>query len=258
MSGLAASPLGALIGLLMGALGGGGSLIAIPVLVYLVGQDVRAAQATALVIVIVAAIAGIVTHAGRDGVRWRAGMTFGLAAGVSAFAGSVLNRGLDEDLLLLLFAPVMVVGAWAMVSEQARRPATFRPWRLGVSAIRVIQVIALGLAVGLIVGLFGVGGGFIIVPVLVLALRLGMAEAVGTSLLIITISAAFALGDRIETGDVEWAVAIPFSAAATLGAIAGQRLGERVGGEGLRRTFAVVVVLTAAYMASSSAIALSG
>lgn len=258
MSWLAASPLGGLIGLLMGALGGGGSLIAIPVLVYLVGQDVRAAQATALVIVIVASIAGIVTHARRDEVRWRAGATFGLAAGVSALAGSLLNRGLDGDLLLLLFAPLMVAGAYAMVSERARRPATFRPWRLGVSATRVVQVVLLGLATGLIVGLFGVGGGFVIVPVLVLALRLGMAEAVGTSLLIIAISALFALGDRVESGDVEWAVAIPFSVAATLGAVAGQRLSDRVGGEGLRRAFALVVVLTAAYMALSSAVALWG
>jgi uncharacterized membrane protein YfcA len=258
MTGLAASPLGAFIGLLMGAIGGGGALIAIPVLVYVVGQDVRAAQATALVIVIVAAIAGIVTHTRRDEVRWRAGTTFGLAAGVSALAGSVLNRGLNEDLLLLLFAPVMLAGAYAMVSERGRRPADFRPWRLGVDPGRVAKVIALGLAVGLVVGLFGVGGGFVVVPVLVLALHLGMAEAVGTSLLIITLSAAFALGDRIESGDVEWAVAIPFSVAAMLGAVAGQRLGDRLGGESLRRGFAVVLAITAAAVAAGSAIALWG
>lgn len=256
MSGIAASPLGALVGVLMGTIGAGGSLIAIPVLIYLVGQDVRAAQATALVIVIAAAIAGIVTHARHDEVRWRAGATFGLAAGVSALIGSILSRGIDDDLLLLLFAPVMIAGAYAMVSDRGRRPASFQPWRLGVNPARVAKVILLGLAVGLVVGLFGVGGGFVIVPVLVLALHLGMAEAVGTSLLIIAVSAAFALGDRIEAGDIDWAIAVPFSVAAMLGAALGQRLGDRISGEGLRRSFAAVLAITAAGIAVSSAIAL--
>lgn len=254
MKGLLASPLGALIGLLMGAFGGGGSLIAIPLLVYVVGQDVRAAQATSLVIVIAAAIAGLITAARADEVRWRAGAAFGLATGLSAVAGSLLSRALNPDLLLLLFSPVMVAGAAAMVSERARRPAEFTPWKHGVDPSRVVRVLGIGLAVGWIIGLFGVGGGFVIVPVLVLVLRFGINEAVGTSLLIVIIAATFALGDRISGGDVEWDIAIPFAVAAALGAYAGRRIAEQVANETLRRAFAAVIVIAAAYTAIRSAL----
>ncbi len=258
MSGLAASPLGALIGLLMGAFGGGGSLIAIPLLVYVVGQDVRAAQATALVIVIVGALAGLSSAARVDEVRWRAGLTFGLAAGLSAIAGSVLNREMDPDLLLLLFTPLMVAGAMAMVSERARRPPAFKRWKGGVGADRVIGMIALGAAVGWLIGLFGVGGGFVIVPVLVLILRFGINEAIGTSLLIVILGASFALADRIGAGDVEWAVAIPFAVAAALGGLAGRSLADQAKNETLRRAFAGLIVAAAAYTAIRSGIDLWG
>lgn len=240
----------------MGAIGGGGSLIAIPVLVYLVDQAPREAQATSLVIVMFASIAGLVAYLRSDDVRWRAGLAFGLAAGVSSLAGSLVNRQLDPDLLLLCFAPVMVAGAYAMVSERAEDPARFRPWRFGVEISEVVRVVALGAAVGWIIGLFGVGGGFVIVPVLVLALRFSIVEAVGTSLMVVVVASIFALGDRLASGDVEWAVAIPFSAAALAGSLAGKRLSERVGGRQLRRGFAALIVVAAIYTATSSALAL--
>jgi uncharacterized protein len=258
VKGLLASPLGALIGLLMGAFGGGGSLIAIPVLVYLVDQAPRSAQATALVIVMAASITGLVSHVRGGDVRWRMGVAFGLAAGASALAGSILNRELDPDVLLLAFAPVMMAGAAAMVSERAQAPASFTPWRFGVDAGEVLRVIGLGLLVGWIIGLFGVGGGFVIVPALVLVMHLSMVEAVGTSLLVVTIASAFALADRLGTGDVEWAVALPFSIAALLGALAGRKLAERVEDERLQRAFAALIVLAAIYTAVRSALALWG
>lgn len=247
MSGLAASPIGFLIGLLMGAFGGGGSLLAIPILVYLVDQEPRAAQATALVIVITASITGAITHLRRGDVRWRAGIVFGLAAGISALGGSLVSKELDEDLLLLIFTPVMLAGAWAVVSEQARQPSDFQPWRLGVTPRRVIGTALLGLVVGWMIGLFGVGGGFVIVPVLVLVLHFGFAEAIGTSLLIITIGASFALTERVASGDVDWGIAVPFSVAAIAGAVAGQALSDRLEGEPLRRAFALLVVVAALY-----------
>ena len=252
-----ASPLGAVVGLVMGALGGGGSLIAIPILVYIAGQDARAAQATALVIVSAAAVSGIVSYVRDDDVRWRAGLVFGLAAGVSALAGSVLNGRLDQDVLLLAFSPVMLAGAWAMVSERARQPARFRPWRFGVGWGEALRVIGLGLAIGWLIGLFGVGGGFLIVPALVLTLRLSMIEAVGTSLLVILIGSAFALGDRIGSGDVDWAIAIPFSAAALVGALAGRRLATRIDENLLRRAFVTLIVIAALYTGFDSALALA-
>lgn len=256
MSGLLASPIGFLIGGLMGAFGGGGSLIAIPVLVYLVGQDVRAAQATALVIVMIAALAGLGSHLRSGEVRWRMGLVFGLTAGASALGGSLISRGLDPDVLLLAFSPVMLAGAWAMASERARQPSDFRPWRHGVEPGEVARVIAIGAAAGAIVGVFGVGGGFVIVPALVLALHLSMTEAVGTSLLAVVIASAFALGDRLATGDVEWAVALPFSAAALIGSLAGRRLATGVADRRLQRWFALVIAVAAVYTGLRSGLAL--
>lgn len=256
MKGLIASPLGLLIGLMMGAFGGGGSLIAIPVLVYLVDQPVAEAQATALVIVLAAALTGLVSHV-RDGtVRWRMGSAFGLAAGLSALAGSALAQELNPDVLLLAFSPVMLAGAAAMVSERAREPARFTPWRFGVERNEVLRVVLLGLVVGWVIGLFGVGGGFVIVPVLVLVMHLEMVAAVGTSLLVITIAASFALGSRLEAGDVDWAIAVPFSIAALAGSVAGERLAQRVDAERLQKAFAAIVVLAALYTGVRSALAL--
>ena len=182
-----------------------------------------------------ASITGLVSHVRGGDVRWRMGIAFGLSAGVSALAGSAINKQLDPDVMLLAFAPVMLIGAAAMVSERARQPASFTPWRYGVNPGEVLRVIGLGLAAGLVVGLFGVGGGFVIVPAMVLVLHLGMLEAVGTSLMVIVIASAFALGDRLDSGDVDWAIAIPFSIAALVGAVAGRRMAESLDMEHLQR-----------------------
>jgi len=256
VSGLEAAPLGLLIGLLMGAFGGGGSLLAIPLLIYLVDQSVRQAQATALVIVIVAALIGLIAYRQSDDVRLRAGAAFGLAAGISALAGSALSAALDPDVLLLAFTPLMLAGAAAMVSDAARRPADFRPWRLGIQLSSAVRVGAYGLLVGWIIGLFGVGGGFVIVPVLVLGLHFSMSEAVATSLLVVVIGSGFALSERLIAGDVVWSVAIPLSLAAGVGALAGRALAGRLDGERLRRAFAGTIVLAALYTAVRSATAL--
>jgi hypothetical protein len=102
--------------------------------------------------------------------------------------------------------------------------------RLGIERSVAIRVVAYGLAVGWVIGLFGVGGGFVIVPVLVLGLRFSITEAVATSLLVVIVGSLFALVERIASGDVNWAVAVPFSAAAALGAFAGHAVAERLEG----------------------------
>jgi uncharacterized membrane protein YfcA len=210
------------------------------------------------VIVIVAAAVALAAYARADDVRLRAGTTFGLAAGISALAGAALSRALNPDLLLLCFTPVMLAGAYAMVSELGRRPAQFRPWRLGIERSSVLRVLGYGLAVGWIIGLFGVGGGFVIVPVLVLGLRFSMIEAIATSLLIVIIGSGFALVERVAAGDVDWAIAIPLSVAAGAGALAGRRIAGALEGESLRRAFAALIVIVATYTAIRSGAALIG
>lgn len=249
-------PIGIAIGILLGSVGGGGSLIAVPALVYVGGQGVRGAQAGALVVVIAASAIGVAAYLRRDQVRWRAGLAFGAAAGVSSFAGSLLARQLNPDVLLLAFAPVMVLGAVAMVGERARAEANFQPWRFGVSRESALRVVGFGLAVGWLTGLFGVGGGFVIVPVLVLALGFGVTEAVGTSLLVIIMGSLVALAERLHGGGLDWAVIGPFAGAAVIDVLLGSVFGQRTSQETVTRWFAALVILTAIYTAAKALTAL--
>lgn len=250
-------PIGIVIGILLGSVGGGGSLVAVPALVYVGGQSVRSAQAGALVVVIVAAAIGLTSYLRRGDVRWRAGLAFGAAVAVSSFAGSLLSRALDPNLLLLAFSPVMVAGAVAMIGERRRTESSFRPWRHGVSSGSAARVTSLGLATGWLTGLFGVGGGFVIVPVLVLGLGFAVVEAVGTSLLVIIIGSTIALADRLHGGEIEWGVVAPFAASAVVGVVLGSALGERISSRMLTRWFALLVVLTAVYTATKALLALA-
>ncbi|MGD9736045.1 MAG: sulfite exporter TauE/SafE family protein [Solirubrobacterales bacterium] len=248
---------GAAIGVALGAVGGGGSLLAVPALVYLGDQSVRSAQAGSLIVVIAASALGVLHYLRRGEVRWRAGLAFGLAAGAASLAASLLSRGIDPDLLLLAFAPVMALGAVAMLTERAALASRFRPWRHGVSARGLAEVLLAGLAVGSLTGLFGVGGGFVIVPVLVLGLGFGIAEATGTSLLVIVVGAAPALAERLGSAAVEWSIVGPFAAAVLAGVLAGTGIGRRASARALTRGFALVVVLTALYTGTRALLALT-
>lgn len=250
-------PIGIVIGVLLGSVGGGGSLVAVPALVYVGDQSVRGAQAGALVVVVAGATIGLAPYLRRGDVRLRAGLAFGAAAGVSSLAGSLLSRRLDPDVLLLAFSPIMVLGAVAMVGERGRAASSFRPWREGVAPGPAARVTLFGLGTGWLTGLFGVGGGFVIVPVLVLGLGLAMGEAVGTSLLVIVIGSLVALAERLGGGSIDWGVVAPFAAAAVLGVLVGGALGERVSTRALTRWFAVLVVATALYTATEALVALT-
>ncbi|MBS1894148.1 MAG: sulfite exporter TauE/SafE family protein [Actinobacteria bacterium] len=246
-------PIGVAIGIVLGSIGGGGSLVAVPVLVYIGGQNLGAAQAGALVVVIAASACGLLSYLRRDQVRWRAGLAFGVAAGISSFAGAQLSRLIDPDVLLLAFSPVMVIGALAMVRERAHSTPTFRPWRHGTDIASVTKVSTSGVCTGWLTGLFGVGGGFVIVPVLVIGLGLALTEAIGTSLLIIVIGSTVALAARLHGGEIDWTVIAPFAAAAIAGVVLGGTFSPRLSDRHLTRWFAGLVVLTALYTACKAA-----
>jgi uncharacterized membrane protein YfcA len=272
MRALLASPIGFLIGLSLGALGGGGSILAVPALVYVAGQTPKEAVATSLVVVAIVSLFGVVPHWRAGHVRARAGLVFAATGVAGSLVGSAANRAVDPDALLLAFSGVMLVAAAAML-RRARRPAGARaaaptdspPEPAAGVALHVgttvdlavaAKVAVAGTVVGLMTGFFGVGGGFVIVPALVLALGFSMPDAVGTSLLVIAINAFVALAARLGSGDLQWAVVVPFTAAGLAGVLTGSRIASRVHPDRLVQWFAVLLVAVAVYTAVRSALAL--
>lgn len=239
---------GALIGLSLGALGGGGSILAVPVLVYALQLDAQAATTASLVIVGVTAITAAISHARARRVDWRAALIFGALGVPASIGGSLLNRAVDPQVLLLAFAALMLLAAAAMYRRSLRADeATEATSRTGTAHVARVVVVALG--VGFLTGFLGVGGGFLIVPALVLAMGFGMPTAVGTSLVIISITSLAAFVERLGHGAVPWNVVVPFTAAAIIGSLIGKRFSDRVSGSTLTRAFAVLLVLVAGYVA---------
>jgi uncharacterized protein len=280
-----AIPAGLLIGLSLGALGGGGSILTVPALVYLLHQSPRAATTGSLLIVGLTALAGMAVH-------YRAGGVLGVAG---SYAGTRLATGIKPDLLLALFAGLMLAAAAAMLrrprpaavdrtpaeqvppappaippgdvaaADRGGRPVALtldrpalaaRPqagpggWQRlrGPDAARGLKIVVAAMGVGLLTGFFGVGGGFVIVPALVLALGFAMPAAVGTSLLVIAINSAAALAARLG-GQVhlDWPLLGVFMLAALAGALAGNRIASRVDAARLTAAFTTLLVAVAIY-----------
>ncbi|MGE0728116.1 MAG: sulfite exporter TauE/SafE family protein [Acidimicrobiia bacterium] len=278
MRALLASPLGFLIGLSLGALGGGGSILAVPALVYGAGQGAKAATSTSLLIVGISSVFGMLSHWRAGRVRVGAGLVFGVVGIGGSLVGSALNRSVDPDVLLLAFSGLMMVAAWRMwVGSRKPAPAVGGTGGaaggtaagagsvgaavdtrqgLRIDAATVVKVVIAGTIVGLLTGFFGVGGGFVIVPALVLALRYPMPEAVGTSLLIIAVNSAFAFSQRVATTGVDWGTAVPFLVAAMIGVLSGTELAKRVDAKRLSKSFVWLLVAVAVYTAIRSVMAL--
>lgn len=281
----AALVIGLLIGVTLGALGGGGAILTVPALVYLLGRTAQDATTSSLVIVGVTALAGALGHARAGRVRWGTGTAFGVAGIVAALGGTALNHRVPEHVLLLGFSGLMLLAATGMLirspgdggatgAEPAgagNGPTTFGPGGPGVAgtllverpatarrlrAARAVKVIAAGLAVGFLTGFFGVGGGFIIVPAMVIVIGFPMPAAVGTSLLVIAINSAASIAARADQAHFDWPVIIPFTLAATAATLAGREIADRLPNTGLSRAFAVLLLAVAAYTAITSLLAL--
>jgi uncharacterized protein len=233
---LVALPFGLAIGLLLGLIGGGGSILAVPTLVYVIGEPVHAATTESLLVVGVAALAGAADHARVGNVKIKTALAFGMAGAVGAVGGTAMNRLAGGHVILLTFAGLLFVAAWLMLRRQAPEVAPLLRLHPHLRASGV------GLFVGLLTGFFGVGGGFVIVPALVLTLGLPMRLAIGTSLAIIALTSASALAAHLVSGPIDWSIAIAFAAAAVAGALVGRRLGERLDQRRLRSLFAVLLL----------------
>ncbi len=186
---------GVVVGLALGLVGGGGSILTVPILVYALGESVHLATGTSLAIVGANALIGAWDHARAGRVRLRTALIFGGAGIFGAFAGTYLNHLASGRIILLGFAVLMLAAAVAM----ARVHLGDRQGRATLTSVSP-RVVGAGLAVGVLTGFFGVGGGFLIVPALVLVLGLPMRAAVGTSLLVIAINSAAALLGHLHGG----------------------------------------------------------
>lgn len=272
LRGLLASPLGFLIGLSLGALGGGGSILAVPALVYGAGQSPRAATASSLLLVGIASFVGLGPHLRAGRVRWATGLAFGAAGIPGSLLGSALNDRLDPDLLLLGFSVLVLVAAWRMLTgcpsctKAGEERVTGAAGDAGGSDVgaaegaaggvlvrqrldvgRTVAVVAAGTGVGFLTGVFGVGGGFVIVPALTLLLRLNMPTAIGTSLLVICVNSGVGLAARISAATIDWGVTLPFAVAAIAGVLTGGRVAGRLDPQRSLRWFAGLLVAVAVY-----------
>lgn len=233
---------GAVVGLALGALGGGGSVLAVPALIYLLGFTPAAATTASLVIVTVTSLTALYAHARAGHVRWKAGAAFA-AAGLlpAALAGAAAAR-LPQAALTLAFAAVAALAALKML--RTADPAAARS-----GGVRPGRAAGTGAGLGALTGLLGVGGGFLAVPALVTVLAFEMQAAVGTSLLVITANSLASLATRSGAAvSLDWAVVGPFIATAVLGAWDGKRLAAKVSGPRLQRVFAVLLLAVAAFM----------
>jgi uncharacterized protein len=270
---LAASALGVVIGLVLGALGGGGGVLTVPVLVYALGETPANATTGSLVIVGIAAAVGALARRGTGSVAWRAGLVFGVIGIPAAYLGTVVNQRLDPAVLLLTFALLILAVAVTLLAgnrrstttetDTPRHGAAGPDGAVALSSVRtrpavdVAKVVASALAVGFLTGLLGVGGGFLIVPALVIALRMPMPTAIGTSLLVITVNSAASLLARAATIHVDWSVVGPFTLAAVLATVIGKRVADRFSGRALTRAFAFLLIAVAAFVTFQSVQALT-
>ena len=228
--------LAVLIGVTLGLLGGGGSILAVPLLVYVAGMDAKEAIATSLLVVGVTSAVALVPHARAGRVRWRTGLLFGAAGMVGAYVGGRLAEFVSGQVLLAAFALMMLATAAAMI--RGRRS----PDRPAHTEVPVARVLLDGVVVGLVTGLVGAGGGFLIVPALVLLGGVPMPVAVGTSLLVIAMKSFAGLAGYLASVTIDWPVALMVTAAAVVGSLVGSRLTGVVHPETLRKAFGWFVV----------------
>jgi uncharacterized membrane protein YfcA len=238
---------GVIVGFTLGLVGGGGSVLAVPLLLYVVGmQDPHQAIGTSALAVAVNAFANLVPHARANHVRWRPALIFSAGGLLGAFAGSSLGKVVDGHRLLILFALLMLFIAGLMLRGRkagdaaAGPPRVVDPWRLG----------AIGLGVGALAGFYGIGGGFLVVPGLILGTGMPTIAAIGSSLVAV---GAFGMTTAVNyavSGFVDWPIALLFIAGGVFGGWLGARLAKRLSArrQALTRVLGCMLVAVSVYM----------
>jgi uncharacterized protein len=242
---------GALVGLVLGVVGGGGSIFAVPLLIYFVGvASTHVAIGTSAVAVAVSAAINLVLHARHGTVKWRCATVFAAAGAAGAWVGSTLGKATDGRKLLALFGAIMVVIG---VLTLLRRGADEKPdvhLDMDSAGYLAPRLLVTGLGAGVVAGFFGIGGGFLIVPSLMFATRMPMIAAIGSSLVAVTIFGLATATNYATSGLVDWQLAAVFVAGGLLGGSGGTRLAVMLAGKRrvLSVAFAALVIGVGIYI----------
>jgi uncharacterized membrane protein YfcA len=237
--------LAALVGLSLGLLGGGGSILTVPIFVYVLGFAAKPAIAMSLPVVGTTSLVGALGHWRAGNVDLRAALLFGGIAMIGAYAGARLAVLVPGNVQLIMLAVLMLAAAVSMLRSGRRSATTGEPTtaRPSVGLLAVI-----GLAVGLTTGLVGIGGGFLVVPALVVLGKVPMKQAVGTSLLVIAMNSAAGFAGYLGQVEIAWGFTAAFTAIAVAGIIAGTYLIRFVSPAALKRGFAVFLLVIGGLM----------
>ncbi len=235
------------VGISLGLLGGGGSILTVPLLAYVAGVEPKQAIATSLFVVGVTSAVGSVAHARAGRVRWRIAAVFGAAAMAGAYGGGRVARFVPGNVLLIAFALIMIMAAVAML--RGRRDVGDE----SAGPLPIAKIVLQGASVGIISGLVGAGGGFLLVPALALLGGLPMPVAVGTSLVVISMQSFAGLAGHLAGEAIDWKLAAMVTGAAVVGSIIGGRLTSRVEPATLRKAFGWFVLAMAALVLAEEA-----
>ncbi|MCB1042709.1 MAG: sulfite exporter TauE/SafE family protein [Acidobacteria bacterium] len=230
------------IGVSLGLLGGGGSILTVPILLYVFGASEHQAIATSLFVVGTTSGIGALQHARRGNVNFRVGMLFGIASMIGAFAGARVGSHLPGQLLLGLFAAMMLLTAGAMLRKR-REPAQVSQSQRGVA-----WIIVDGLLVGAFTGMVGAGGGFLVVPALAVLGKLPIRQAMGTSLMVICFKSFAGFAGYVTSVELSWTLSLSVTVAAVAGTFIGTRMAHVWSPESLRRSFGYFVLAMAIYI----------
>ncbi len=242
---------GSIVGLTLGLVGGGGSILAVPLLVYVVGlRSPHVAIGTSAIAVSISAFANLIAHWRAGNVKWPCALVFSLAGVIGALMGSSIAKIFDGQKLLFLFGGLMLAIGFMMLRRRAQTGNAAIRLSSSTASRLLPLLICSGFAVGLLSGFFGIGGGFLIVPALIFATGMPLAYAIGTSLVAVTAFGIATAANYAVSGMIDWRLAAIFITGGIIGGQAGVALGRRLEGhrQVLGPAFATLVIIVGFYV----------
>lgn len=234
--------LATIVGFSLGLLGGGGSILTVPILVYVINLSPKLAIALSLAIVGISGIAGVLGHLKNKNLLFNVAAIFGVFAAIGTVGGTKIAALISGKIQLILFAVTMLVASILMIKGR-KEESTEKPFKLELNPKKLILITLQALFVGVLTGIVGVGGGFMIVPALVLLMNVPMKKAVGTSLLIITANSLIGFYSYLQVIEVPWEFLLKFSGFSVIGIFLGTAISSKVPQKNLKKGFGYFLII---------------